>query len=171
MGNIKNPKFHKSFNKVIILGPSGSGKSSIIRKLSKENLFKRNIDVDEEIVKLNNNKWPESEAEIDMYMSTINGDILLMDEVLFVTSWLELEDMKAFVQNEFIIIELYVSYEILYERKLKRDGRVEKRFKKNFETYMDIIEQAKALGLVSYLVNGMQDLDLVYRDIEVVVER
>jgi len=129
--------------KILILGLSASGKTTLGKSLSK--LFGVPvIEADDETRKLNNGVWPSDEKVIDRYFDVINEWVLKMENVIYITSWLEKEAIVKFFNNGFKIIELHGKFEKLLSRRMNRDDPSKlliKRFKKNYSKYTKIISK------------------------------
>jgi shikimate kinase len=128
--------------KILLLGTTCSGKSTIAETLA--NFYNLTlIEVDEEVLKLNNGIWPKGERVSDKYFEQINKAVLNQENILYITSWLEKDEIIKFNKAGFFIIEMHTTLEILLERKQKRDNLTDakkKRVIKNFKEYLKIIE-------------------------------
>ena len=73
--------------KVVVIGSTGTGKSTLRKQTQDLSIFQKSWDVDEEILRLNNNRWPQSEEKIDESMNIINREVSNLDSIIFFTSF------------------------------------------------------------------------------------
>ena len=138
--------------KVLLLGLTGSGKSSVAKDLAKTSGL-RLIEADDEALRMNGGVWPKDEEVIDKYFEKANDEILKEDGVLYVISWLEEKRIKEFKEKGFTILELHADYQTLIDRKVRRGNftsEERKRFKNNYEGYLKVVgklEVSKLLDL------------------------
>lgn len=136
--------------KVVILGLTGSGKSTI-GKVLKDKYNLNVIEVDDKVLEMNNNVWPQEEKELDDFFEKINDEIIKTEgPVIYITSWLSKERIKQFHDKGFIIIELHANFETLLERKSKRDKKSKdqySQFKENYQGYIDLINDPSIKSL------------------------
>jgi broad-specificity NMP kinase len=128
--------------KAIILGLTNSGKSSVAELLKKRGW--PIVEVDDEAQARNGGIWPESEDVLDVLFKEINEEVLKSDNIVFVTSFLEIIDTKRFIESGFTIIELRASYKELQRRKIQRDGYPQdewERFNRNYENFQKYLPQ------------------------------
>lgn len=149
--------------KLLLLGTTCSGKSTIAKELA-DRFGLSLIEADDEVLKLNNGKWPSEEHIIDKHFETINIATLGKNDILFVTSWLEKEEILKFKQKGFLIVELHTTLETLLIRKQNRDklNKLNKaRVEENYSSYKKItedktIEKALALSIDTSELNPKQ---------------
>ena len=128
--------------KVLLLGRSGAGKSTVAPNVGRA-FGLTVLEVDDEATRLNGGVWPETEEVIDALFDRITPKVLTMDAVLFVTSWLSVEEITAFYKRGFLIVELHATYGELVARKRQRgDSLDDGRFYKNYRTYQSITDDA-----------------------------
>jgi len=142
----------KQKTKVVILGLTGSGKTTVVNALRKKGWSI--LEVDDEVVKRNKGKWPEDEKVINKFFAEINKEVVKLDEVVFVTSFLEKNDIQMFFQSGFKIIEMHADHHELIKRKKRRDNPSSKkllRFKKNYDYYNKVVYEAG--GLISLSID------------------
>lgn len=134
---------HKKI-KAVILGLTNSGKSSVAEVLRTDGW--PILEVDDVAQEKNGGIWPESEDVLEKLFKETNEEVTGMDNVVFVTSFLEPEDLKRFVDQGFKIIELHASYDELLRRKIQRDGEPKdklERFNRNYNNFQIIKDQVK----------------------------
>ncbi len=132
--------------KAIILGLSNSGKSSVAEILLRNGwpIF----EVDDEAFRRNDVIWEAEEDVMDRLFKQINDEVINFEEVVFVTSFLEISDIKRFKDKGFMIIELHADYEELIRRKTLRDKPTQEkleRYDKNYKNYVEIIKETEYL--------------------------
>ena len=139
--------------KLVLLGRSGAGKSTVAASLGRT--FSLSVlEADDEVMRLNGGVWPEEEETIDYYFELTNGRVLEMGSVLYVTSWLEPEEITAFHQKAFSIIELHADLPTLISRKKQRGDSIdEKRFLTNYVRYQEIIDGAEVQHMLSLRID------------------
>jgi|SRR3989344_882142 len=138
-------------NKLLLLGITGSGKSTISGVIGQA-LGLKILEVDQEVIRLNNGLWPKDGDIIRKYMLATNDTVLKMDSILYVTSWLNKEDIKKFYEKEFKIIELHANFEELLKRKIKRDNPPQNQldqFKDDSEGYYEVINDKEIQPLIT----------------------
>ncbi len=133
--------------KVLLLGRSGAGKSTVAPNLGRA-FGLVVLEVDDEATKLNGGVWPETEAVIDALFDRITPSVLARDHVLFVTSWLSAEEIAAFYERGFYIVELHATFGELVTRKRRRgDSLNDGRFYENYRTYRSITDDAASKNM------------------------
>lgn len=100
----------------MLLGITGSGKSTTAQSIARP-LNLNVVEADNEVIRLNHDLWPDDEEVIDKYFQVASDKVLIMDNVLYVISWLSKPRIKQFIQNGFKVIELHASVEELLKRK------------------------------------------------------
>ncbi len=140
--------------KIVLLGITGSGKSTIAKKLA-EAFNLELIEADDLVYKLNGDFWPEEEEIIDELFEESIRRIIDKDNLLFVISFLDLEQIEILKNNNFFIIEMHANENTLLERKRKRDGDSIKadRFKRNYLLYKDILAKAYQKKQVDFSID------------------
>lgn len=133
--------------KVLLLGRSGAGKSTVAPGVGRA-FGLTVLEVDDEATRLNGGVWPDDEEVIDALFDLITPKALAMDSVLFVTSWLSVEEIAAFYERGFLVVELHAAYGELVTRKRRRgDSLDDGRFYENYQTYTSITDDAASKNL------------------------
>jgi shikimate kinase len=139
--------------KVMLFGCSGVGKSTVAASLGQP-LGLRVLEADDEATRLNGGVWPAQEETIDHFFELTNIRVLELEEVLYVTSWLEPEEIAAFHQQGFVIIELYANLAALIARKQRRGDTIdEQRFLVNYRRSQEIIDSAQVQRMLSLSID------------------
>lgn len=135
--------------KVVLFGRSGVGKSTLAPDIGKA--FGLNVfEVDDETERLNGGVWPDDEEKIDYYFALIHPQALEMDSVLYVTSWLEPEEVAGFHQRGFFIIVLDADFATLINRKKQRGDTIDEgRYLTNYMRCEEIFDVAEAQRMIS----------------------
>lgn len=152
--------------KLIILGPSAGGKSTLMRYLRK-NTDLRVVEMDEEIVKLNKGKWPTD----DNYRNTvlvpkITKKVIDMDKVVYLSSYVPDNLAKEAKDGGFTVVLLDVSLEQLKERNAKRMeeekyGSVASYFNMQLKGF----ERLRSKGLMDKVIDGHKSTEKIAEDI------
>jgi RNase adaptor protein for sRNA GlmZ degradation len=130
--------------KIVILGLTNSGKSTVSAVLKDKNWFI--VEVDDIAQYKNKGVWPEDEDLLDKLFKEVNEEVLKLNNVIFVTSFLEIKDLERFHEAGFKIIELHASYDELVRRKVQRDGAPQdnyERFNRNYKNYQNMLPLMK----------------------------
>lgn len=106
--------------KLILLAPSAGGKSTLMRYMREHTGF--NIrEMDEEVMKVNDNKWPDDNKYKDQVLvPMIVKKILDEDDVLYLTSYVPEELLVKAKSSGFKVLLLDVSIHELNRRNKKR---------------------------------------------------
>lgn len=137
--------------KVVLLGITGSGKSTSAQSIAKP-LNLKVIEADNEVIRLNHGLWPEDEKIIDKYFQSTSDEVLKMNDVLYVISWLSKKRIQQFIENGFKVVELHAPVEELLRRKIQRDNPTKasiNRFKENYGGYYEVIDDEKIKPLLT----------------------
>lgn len=139
--------------KLVLLGRSGVGKSTVAVSLGQA--FGLSVlEADDETTRLNGGVWPKKEETIDYYFELTNSRVLEMRSVLYVTSWLEPEEIAAFHQKGFFIVELHADLPALISRKKQRGDSIDdKRFLTNYVRYQEIVDGAEVQRMLSLRID------------------
>ncbi len=143
--------------KMVILGLTNSGKSSVAEILKDRGWPV--LEVDDEAQMKNDGIWPEDEEILDKLFKEVNTEVLKMKNIIFVTSFLEIADLKKFKEVGFEIVEIYADYEELQGRKIKRDGHPEdnfERFNRNYNNYQRMRGQMEKYFDLSLNTTGVE---------------
>lgn len=106
--------------KIILLAPSAGGKSTLMRYL-RNNTNLHIVETDEEVLKANNDVWPDDNDYKDRILLPIIADkVIKQDEILFMGSYIPNEFLRKAKENSFKIVLLQVPMDELKKRNVKR---------------------------------------------------
>jgi shikimate kinase len=106
--------------KFVILGPSSSGKTTI-GNILKEKYALPIFECDDETRRLNKGRWPSSEKVVDRLFDKVNKIALEKKNIIYITSYLDQEEIQQFAARGFKFIFLYADFDVLLKRRLKRE--------------------------------------------------
>lgn len=136
--------------KLVLFGRTGVGKSTLAASLG-QTFGLDVLEADDEATRLNNGIWPDEEEAIDYYFELTNQQVLEMDSVLYVTSWLEPDTIVAFRQKGFLLVELFADFDTLLSRKEQRGDTIdEKQFTTNYQRHLEIINHPQVQPVLSF---------------------
>lgn len=128
--------------KVVILGASSTGKTtigSILRDKYKLPVF----ECDDETRCLNDGVWPDDERIVDKLFTQVNKKALDMENIVYITSFLDRDEILAFANKGFKFIELHGDFDFLLKRRLKREKispTLLRRFRKRYESLIKLVD-------------------------------
>ncbi len=122
--------------KLLLLGLSASGKSSVAKAVADK--FNLNlIEADDVVEKINGGTWPDSDEIVTKGFKMTNREVLNMDNVLYVISWLTHKEIKNFLKAGFKIVEMHAEFDELVKRKKQRDNISPEKIEKFKLTYIE----------------------------------
>lgn len=140
--------------KILLLGLSGSGKSTIAPQLAEKYALEL-VEADDAVEVANGGVWPDGDDEfIDRIFRETNQKVIDLDNIVYVTSWLESDWVKRFYDCGFKIIEMHADFETLVQRKINRDNMSissQERFVKTYEEYASrfLSDESKKLYILT----------------------
>ena len=142
-------------NKLIILGPSAGGKSTLMRYL-REHTDLHVMEMDEEIVELNDGKWPtDDEYRNTVLVPKITKKIIAKDKVVYLSSYVPDDLAKEAKEKGFKILLLDVGLEQLKKRD---DKRIKEEKYESVAGYFDVqlkgFERLKKKELIDTVIDG-----------------
>ncbi len=152
--------------KIIVIGASTGGKSTFMRYL-RQHTDLVVAEMDEEIVKLNGNKWPtDDDYRNTVLVPKITKEIIDKDKVIYISSYVPDELAEEAKRKGFVIVLLEVSLEQLKERNAKR--MVEEGYE-SVATYFDVqlngFKQLKEKGLIDKTIDGHRSTEMIAEEI------
>lgn len=154
-------------SKLVVLGAPLTGKSTLAKTLRTTTSIPV-LDFDEELMKLNNGKYPANYAELNVRLKKeVIKNISAMDEVIFFAFEIEAETLLTMKQNGFRIAQLAASLEILETR---NQDRLNKDPSNNAFQYIEknlqYQNKIKELGLVDITIDtGSLSLGMTLEEI------
>lgn len=141
--------------KIILLGAPLTGKTSVANYL-KDNMSLDVLDMDEELKRLNDGKWPGEQPELmDELINQIIADVLSREKIVFSGFFFGIEELKEARRKNFEVVQLQVDMDTTLTRNKERmkeqpGNDAFKYYEKNLE-YQNKIHE---LGLVGRIING-----------------
>lgn len=143
--------------KIIVIGPSLSGKTTLARELRKT-IGSPISEMDEELTNLNGGQFPlDSVKKHTILAPKITEKILNMDDILFFTNtdYFTPNDLQRAKNNGFKIIQINIGYEELIKR---NDQRVKNEKYDDLSVWLKGMlsyqEDIKKRGLVDETIDG-----------------
>jgi adenylate kinase family enzyme len=153
--------------KIIVLAPSAGGKSTLMRYLREHTLLNI-LEMDEEVMKVNNDMWPnDNKYKDDVLVPEIVKNILMYDEVVYLASYVPEELIRIAREKKFLIVLINVSLSELELRNKKRMGQENyddstSWLQLQLETFQKLIK----VGLIDKQINGQEATKEIAKDIE-----
>lgn len=134
--------------KMLLLGLSGSGKTTVSKLIATK--YGLSIyEADDEVEKINGGVWPDSDDIITQGFEIANKKAVKLDNVIYVTSWLEQKEIKKFFDSGFKIYEMHADFDELVRRKRIRDSITSEKIEKFKLTYKEYFDTILAKNVVS----------------------
>jgi len=151
--------------KIIVLAPSCGGKSSLMRYL-REHTDLHIAETDEEVMKANNNVWPNNDLKNKVLVPQTTNEIISRESVIYFASYIPDDLLIKAKQKGFKIVILEVPLNILSERNEKRmaDEKYDD-VSPWFNGQLDNFKELKSKGITNYSINGNQDIEKVADDL------
>ncbi len=151
--------------KIIVLSPAAGGKSTLVRYLRAHTNLEI-AEVDEEILKANNNVWPTREHKETVTLPQIAVDILSKDSIVYFTYRMAVNDLEQAKQKGFKIIQLDVDISELHRRNVKRMAEegyddISHWFEIQLKNYNELRQQ----GLIDQVIDGHQPTEQIANQI------
>jgi gluconate kinase len=140
---------------ILLFGMSCTGKSTIARALA-QTFDLSVLEADDEVQRLSGGNFPHDEETIDRYFEETNPKARAISGIVYVISWLEREDILAFYNAGFILVELRANFETLKNRKLARDGFSlydEERSRRNYLLHSELTSDPKIKNQFKVSIN------------------
>jgi len=151
--------------KIIVLAPSCGGKSSLMRYL-REHTDLHIAETDEEVMKANNNVWPNNDLKNKVLVPQTTNEIISRESVIYFASYIPDDLLIKAKQKGFKIVILEVPLNILSERNEKRmaDEKYDD-VSPWFNGQLDNFKELKSKGITNYSINGNQYIEKVADDL------
>ena len=105
--------------KIIILAPSTGGKSTLMRYL-REHTALDIFETDEEVMKANNNVWPDNKLKNEVLVPKTTRRIIAQQNAIYLASYIPDELLREAKAKGFTIVLLDISLEALVARNKNR---------------------------------------------------
>lgn len=152
--------------KLIILAPSCGGKSSLMRYL-REHTDLHIAETDEEVMKANNDVWPDNELKNKVLVPKTTNEIITRENVIYFASYIPTELLQKAKDKGFKIIVIKTPLEVLKKRntnRMKTEGYddVSPWFKGQLDNYKSLVES----HIIDQAINGNQDVEKVVKAVK-----
>lgn len=156
--------------KIIILAPSCGGKSSLMRYL-REHTNLHIAETDEEVMKANNDVWPDDELKNKVLVPKTTNEIINREKVIYFASYIPTELLQKAKEKGFKIFVIEIPLEVLEkrnEKRMKEEGYddVSQWFKGQLDNYKSLAEN----HIVDKTINGNQDVEKVVAEVKGLIE-
>ncbi len=144
--------------KLLILAPSAGGKSTLMRYL-REHADLIIAETDEEVMKANNNQWPDDELKNTVIVPQTTKEIINWDSVVYFASYIPDKLIKEARFKGFIVILLYLSIDELTKRNKKR--MIEEQYQDAtpwLQMQLDTFTHLQQTGLIDETIDGSQSI-------------
>jgi len=155
--------------KLIILSASCGGKSSLMRYFREHTDF-HIAETDEEVMKANNDVWPDNELKNKVLVPKTTNEIISRDNVIYFASYIPTDLLRKAKSKGFKIILLDVPLEVLNIRNKKRmeeEGYDD--VSQWFEGQLNNFEELKKDGIIDVTINGNSSIADVAYNIESII--
>lgn len=152
--------------KLIILAPSCGGKSSLVRYL-REHTDLHIAETDEEVMKANNNVWPDDDLKNKVLVPQTTNEIISRENVIYFASYIPTELIQKAKMSGFKIIVLEIPLHELVKRNTERmsvEGYddVSQWFSGQLDSYKELSKR----NLIDQAINGNQQIDKTAEEIQ-----
>ncbi len=157
--------------KLIILAPSAGGKSTLMRYL-REHTKLHIAETDEEVMKANNNVWPDDELKNKVLVPQTTRVIISLDSIVYFASYVPDELLIEARARGFKVILLEINMESLIARNKNR---------MSIENYqdatpwlkmqLDTFERLKKAKLIDEVIDGMQTVEEITKQLVALAEK
>jgi adenylate kinase family enzyme len=157
--------------KLIILAPSCGGKSTLMRYL-REHTKLHIAETDEEVMKANNNVWPDDELKNKVLVPQTTRVIISLDSIVYFASYVPDELLIEARARGFKVILLEINMESLIARNKNR---------MSIENYqdatpwlkmqLDTFERLKKAKLIDEVIDGMQTVEEITKQLVALAEK
>ena len=146
--------------RIIVLAPSAGGKSTLMRYMRK-NIRLNVAEMDEEIMKANNNVWPENHNHKNQVLiPRITKEIIQRKDIIYISSYAPVELIVEAKQVGFTVILLNLS---VNELKKRNSGRMSEEKYGDVSDWFEMqakgFKQLQAKGLVDQVIDGSKSTE------------
>ena len=157
--------------RLIILAPSAGGKSTLMRYL-REHTKLHIAETDEEVMKANNNVWPDDELKNKVLVPQTTRVIISLDSIVYFASYIPDELLIEARARGFKVILIEINMESLIARNKNR---------MSIENYqdatpwlkmqLDTFERLKKAKLIDEVIDGMQTVEEITKQLVALAEK
>lgn len=152
--------------KIIIQAPSVGGKSTLMRYL-REHTDLEIAEMDEKIIRANNNQWPtDGKYKDQVLVPKITREIMKMDKVIYLASYVPTEQLREARNHGFTSVLLKLNINQLTARNAKR---VEEEGYKDATPWRDIqletYDKLAKEGLIDKTIDGNQPTSKIAEEV------
>ena len=149
--------------KIFILGAPASGKTTIAAQIREVSDVKA-IDVDDEIIALNNDVWPDIETKNNILLPRVIDEATKADNVILFNSYMPVKELEKLRDAGFKIVLLEVSEKELKRRHIERQTVTEGwRNEEWFDWHQTIIKELHNKGYIDDVMSGEQTTQEIVR--------
>lgn len=158
--------------KLIILVPSAGGKSTLMRYLREHTDFDI-AEMDEEVMKANNNTWPSDNKYKDkVLVPRVVKNIINKKQIIYLASYIPTNLLKQAKKAGFKIILLDIGKEELQKRNKKRMQKEKYEDASQwFSMQLDDYKKLQAEGIVDTVLDGAETLSEIAKKIINIAKR
>ena len=156
--------------KIIILAPSTGGKSTLMRYL-REHTNLSIVESDEEVMKANNNVWPDNTLKNEKLIPKTTKRIITLPSAIYLAGYIPDELLREAKLKGFTIVLLVISLETLVSRNKSR---------MKIENYDDAtpwlqmqlngFDKQKSAGLIDKTIDGEASVETLAKRITKLAE-
>lgn len=157
--------------KLLVLAPSAGGKSTLMRYL-REHTDLLVAETDEEVMKANNDIWPDNELKNTILIPQTTKEIIARKAVVYLASYLPDELIKLARSNGFKVILLELTIDQL-QRRNKQRMQVEdyQDAAPWIRMQLDNFTNLKEAGLIDKVIDGNQAVEALAQKIVLLAKR
>jgi predicted ABC-type ATPase len=151
--------------KLLVLAPSTGGKSTLMRYL-RENTGLHIAETDEEVMKANNDIWPDDELKNTVLVPQTTKEIISRDSVIYFASYIPKELIREARQKGFTILLMKIGIAELATRNKKRMSVEGYRdVSPYFEMQLEAFAQLESESLIDKTIDGERSVEEIAREI------
>lgn len=153
--------------KIIVLAASAGGKSTLLRYL-RENTDLNIAEMDEEILKNNNNEWPlDNDYKDKTLVPQIVAEIIKNESVIYLASYIPETQLEEAIHIGFKVVLLDLSIEELNKRNKERMKQEEYADASSWlQIQVDTFERLKKEGIFDRVIQGSETTEKIANEIK-----
>ncbi|HUC95955.1 MAG TPA: hypothetical protein VMR76_03295 [Candidatus Saccharimonadia bacterium] len=156
--------------KIIVLAPSTGGKSTLMRYL-REHTNLNIVETDEEVMKANNNVWPDDSLKNEVLIPNTTKQIINLSNAIYLASYIPTALLQEAKSKGFTIVLLEVSLETLLARNKNR-MKVENYDDATpwLQMQLDGFDKLKSTSLIDVTIDGEASVETLAKKITKLAE-